>query len=305
MIYRGGPVMHSEKTYPIFWDPGHKLKSKTKSLISRYLKDTAHDSGKTTNVYSVLSQYTDGSGHAAYKQRFGGAFTDTHAYPKNDPNCLAFARYSTAWPPDTHCLDQSQIATELSRFIASRSLSTGMSSVYFIVTPSNVPVCNKSDLCATIDFCGFHDHVGSGRHAKLYALIPMTDNPDMRYAKGCGHPDGGAHVQEPNDDIGDVAINVISHELSETITDPLYGSGTSGHEPNQPAWLSGFDEVADKCQATGPASRWHDPHAFKPTLGGTASKGTLYDQLINGHRYYTQSDWSNKDGACKMRSGHG
>ena len=101
-----------------------------------------------------------------------------------------------------------------------------------------------------------------------------------------------------------MAINSISHELSETITDPLIGSPFTDPSSHQ-AWLSGYDEVADKCQLAGPASRWHDPHAYKPTLGGRASKGTLYTERINGHRYYTQSDWSNKAGACKMRSGHG
>ncbi len=301
--YAGGPVMHSEKTYSIFWDPGHKLKSKTKSLITRYLKDTAHDSGKTTNVYSVLSQYTDGSGHASYKQRFGGAFTDAHAYPKNDPNCLNQAYTFPQWPAGTHCLEDAQTRSELSRFISSHHLPTGMSSVYFVVTPNGVPVCSPTGTCNTV-WCAYHSHVGAGKHAKLYGVIPLSGTPGTSYAKHCGHADGGTRTQEPNGDVADVAINMISHELSETITDPLVGSSFSDPTSN-PAWTGGSGEVADKCEEAGPASLYHDPKAFKPVLGGRASKGTLYTQLINGHRYYTQSDWSNKAGACKMRSGHG
>ena len=301
MVNLGGPVMHSETTYPIFWDPGGKLHAKTKSLITQYLKDVAHDSGSQGNVYSVLSQYTDSSGHAAYRQRFGGAFTDTHAYPANDPSCLTYAYAYPPWPAGTPCLEQSQIVAELSGFISSHSLPTGMSSVYFIFTPDGVPVCQQSGLCNTT-WCAFHSHVGAGKQAKLYAVIPTSGTPGRSFAEHCGHNDGGTQVQEPNGDLADVAINMISHELSETITDPLVGSPFTDPSSHQ-AWLSGYSEVSDKCQDAGPAGFNHDPNAFLPVLGGSATKGTLYDQLINGHRYYTQSNWSNKDGACKMREG--
>ncbi len=310
--YFGGPVMHRETTYAIFWDPGHRFKTKTKDLITRYLRDVAHDSGKTTNVYSVLSQYTDsGGGHAAYKQTFGGAFTDTHAYPANASDCLLLARSVNPWPSGTRCLEQStayslpgknQVVDELSRVISAHSLPTGMATVYFMITPNNVPVCEPGGSCSGRDYCAFHDHAGSGSKTKIWAMIPMTGTPDESYTAGCGHDDGNAKVQEPNGDVADVAVNDVAHELSESITDPLVGRSFEDH--NAPAWTSGSDEVSDKCQTTGPLGPlWHDPNAFLPTLGGSASKGTLYTQLINGHRYYTQSNWSNKDGACKMREG--
>jgi hypothetical protein len=43
------------------------------------------------------------------------------------------------------------------------------------------------------------------------------------------------------------------------------------------------------------------PYAYLPTLGGNAGAGTLFDQLINGHPYYTQSEWSNGDNGCELR----
>lgn len=92
----------------------------------------------------------------------------------------------------------------------------------------------------------------------------------------------------------------MARELSEAITDPLVGR--SFEDRNGPAWTGGAGEVSDKCEAAGPAGFRTNPKAFKPVLGGNASKGTLYTRRINGHRYYTQSNRSNKDGACKMRS---
>jgi PKD domain-containing protein len=105
--------------------------------------------------------------------------------------------------------------------------------------------------------------------------------------------------QEPNGDPADCAINRMSHELSETITDPLSPSGWES--------TSTKNEVADECGVYGsfdPANDFN-PNAYAPTLGGNASAGTLYDQLINGHPYYTESEWSNGNSNCELRPSAG
>jgi chitodextrinase len=45
----------------------------------------------------------------------------------------------------------------------------------------------------------------------------------------------------------------------------------------------------------------YDKNAFLPTLGGSAESGTLFNQLINTHSYYLQSEWDNATSACLMR----
>jgi hypothetical protein len=62
LLYQGGPVMHHETTHALFWDPAGSFSSTTKNLLTRYLADVAHDSGQTTNEFSVLEQYSDSSG---------------------------------------------------------------------------------------------------------------------------------------------------------------------------------------------------------------------------------------------------
>ena len=71
----------------------------------------------------------------------------------------------------------------------------------------------------------------------------------------------------------------MSHEHNEAITDP-FGN----------AWLdSSGDEIADICA-------WN----FGTPLG-TASNGQPYNQLINGHEYELQQDYSNDGSRCLQR----
>jgi hypothetical protein len=61
LAYHGGPVLHTNKTYAIYWQPaGYSVSSNYQSLINRFFTDVAADSGKTTNVYYSDTQYTDG-----------------------------------------------------------------------------------------------------------------------------------------------------------------------------------------------------------------------------------------------------
>lgn len=48
-----------------------------------------------------------------------------------------------------------------------------------------------------------------------------------------------------------------------------------------------------------------NPDAYLPTLGGSEAAGTLFTQLINGHHYYLQSEWSNGNSNCEMRPSPG
>ena len=46
------------------------------NVINQYFADVAHDSGGSQNVYSVATQYSDGSGAIQYLSSVGGAFVD-------------------------------------------------------------------------------------------------------------------------------------------------------------------------------------------------------------------------------------
>ena len=80
-------------------------------------------------------------------------------------------------------------------------------------------------------------------------------------------------VQSPNNNLdGDVEISPTSHEINEAITDPDTATG----------WYdsSGF-ENGDECAYTYGFSR--------------GAPGSAFNQVINGHNYLTQEEFSNQD----------
>jgi PKD repeat protein len=301
--YHGGPVLHASAPYIVYWDPTggpNPIPWRTKSLITRYFTDLAADSGMATNVFAVARQYTDTTGFADYRQVFNPAtqvINDTQPYPSAGQCAEVNA---TA----TQCVTDTQIQNELERLITSQSLPKGLSGtppIYFVVLPSYVNECitfggatECSDGSAS-NFCAYHSF--SPTADALYAAIPTL--PLLTGPKGC-QVDGNTLVQEPNGDGADVVIKYLSHEFNETITDPQYGTGW---------WDNGSgNEDGDNCNFYSAAFdplNGSNPDAFKPTLGAPADTspgaGNLYNQLINGHQYYTQSEWSNSDFNCEMQ----
>jgi PKD repeat protein len=290
LTYHGGPVLQSTAPYLIFWLPtGESLPPGAQSLMSTYFADVAADTGRSTNVFGVGRQYYDGTGIADYVQTFsaGQVIVDTTNYPATDPeNCPDVNK--TYFPK---CLTDTQLQTEIAHVISARGLPRGNAiptPIYFLVTPANVNVCTDSFTCADNLFCAYHSTFDDQGSPIVYAAIPFflsADSSDKaQYAKTCQN-DGNAAIEEPNGNLADVAISYMSHEDNEAITDPF---GTGWFDDNPPN-----NENGDNCISS-----------FQPTLGGS-STGTLYDQLINGHAYYTQAEWSNGGSSCEMQPGAG
>ncbi len=70
---------------PIYWAPaGFSFPPSYKTLANQFVADVAVDSGKSSNVFAVDTEYTNGSGvHLAYKIYGGSAVSDTDAYPSS------------------------------------------------------------------------------------------------------------------------------------------------------------------------------------------------------------------------------
>jgi hypothetical protein len=311
LSYAGGPVVHSSAPYLVFWVPsGESIPASSQALMARFFVDVAADSGRPSNVFGVLRQYYDRHGFADYRERFNPArqlVVDQQPYPPRDAaNC---PDVSSTYPT---CISDSQIRSELQRLIGATRLPTAGKAgqefaanapIFFVILPGDVAFCHYTDQCTDRNLAGYHDEFADARgNAVLYAAIAM--NPEVGVTpppgiKGTCRGGGTDLPQEPNGDLGDCAINRISHELSETITDPVIPTGWSA-----PAT---FAEIADECALYGPfdPAMGFNPNAYLPTLGGNAAAGTLYDQLINGRPYYLQSEWSNGQHNCLQRAGRG
>ena len=264
LTYHGGPVMHSNTVYAIFWQPaGTSVSSAYKSIITGYLQNVANASGLATNVYSTSSQYTDGSGAAAYATTYGGAVTATDPLPNG-------CSYSGA----TTCVSRAAEEAEISQVAAAQGWQFSPTTMFMIFLPQNVAQCASSGNCAYTQYCAYHtayQDAGSGNVVQ-YANIP--------YPEFSGVPsftcDSGIHPN--NDAAGDAAVNLISHEHLETITDPLLD-----------AWYdaAGY-ENGDKCA-------WN----FGNSIGQTSYSG--YNEAIGSGTYYLQQEYDNSTSSCVQR----
>ncbi|MDQ2959855.1 MAG: PKD domain-containing protein, partial [Candidatus Dormibacteraeota bacterium] len=134
--------------------------------------------------------------------------------------------------------------------------------------------CSAGEVPSSLGvFCAYHQNTSLSRFL-IYANDPyVPGNP------GC---DDGNH---PNGLLSDgELIGGLSHEHNESITDPI---------PNV-AWTNGAganqgQENGDQCDGQ------------NGTPLGTAPNGATYNQVINGHFYWYQEEWSNQGHACLQR----
>jgi PKD domain len=281
MDYNGGPVMPSNTDYMLMWSP-QGLSAYPDGFvfgIAQYFHDLQRDSGGNQNVDSVGPQYNDLTGAVAdYNVRFGGVLVDRDPYPASQ--CPVNA-------PVTNCLTDGQIQQEIQSFVTSHHLPTDLSHEYFLLTPPHVESCFSNNPATNFDgcsagivpfntlaaYCAYHGNTTTSTMV-FYANMPYdADNP---------------HCQDfnyPNGLISDGEINGgLSHEHMESVTDPI---------PND-AWTNGAGadqglEVGDQC------------NRVRGTPLGTAPDGSPYNQVINGHFYWYQEEWSNYTHSCVQR----
>jgi hypothetical protein len=235
------------------------------SVINQYFADVAHDSGGTQNVYSVATQYSDGSGAIQYQSAFGGS------YVAHDP--LPASGCDDGFDP--YCLTDQQLQQEIQTVLTAKGWQGGLSHIFFLMTPNGVGSCGDASgiECSTNAFCAYHSAFGSSSLPVIYA----NESYEGPYP-GCTDPNTQGF---PNDTDADTTVNTISHEHNESITDPL-GNGWIGADQN---------ENGDLCA-----------YIYGNPLGGSPGS-TAWNQLIDNHKYSLQEEYSNVDSGCIQRPG--
>jgi hypothetical protein len=238
------------------------------TLINRYFTDVAHDSGGVNNVYSVGTQYYDSPPKTfiQYKSTFAGSYVTHDPLPPSGCNDGS----------DPYCLTDAQLQAEILNVMTAKGWTGGLTHEFFLMTPNGVGSCGDASgtQCSTNFFCAYHSAFGpSINEAIIYANEPY-EGPIV----GCSDPlDQGF----PNDTDSDTTINTISHEHNESITDPIGN-----------AWIaSDGNENGDLCA-----------YIYGNPLGG-AGVADSWNQVINGHHYSLQEEYSNIDHGCIQRSG--
>jgi len=289
LLFHGGPVMDTPSTgpviiTPIFWSPpGHRMSALYKLILTTYLGDVALASGQNSNVFSVAKEYFGNNGQIRYQLRLGLPILDSHPLPAD--GCQGASTDTTGIYADNSgynaCLDDDQVQAETNRVTAARGLPNNLSHIYVMYLPKHVESCffagsttTAANACTinyqpSAAYCAYHNQANS---SAIYANMPY---PIYLSKAGftCGTEKNFGVIESPNGNPdADVEISPTSHEISESITDPDTLTG----------WYdsSGF-ENGDECA-----------YVFGQTQG---SPGHLYNQVINGLRFLTQEEFSNRD----------
>jgi len=296
LLWWGGPVMGTAATgpitvTPIFWNPpggGHPMNSDYKKLVTQYLSNVAAASGTSSNVFSVATEYSDSTGSINYNIKLGTPIDDSHPLPPN--GCTVAANDTSGIYADgtgyNACIDDDQITGEIQRLITANGLpQNDYSHIYVLYTPKHVESCfapgsSVTNNGCTINhqvtaaYCAYHSMMGNNwpNFGTIYANMAYPI-----YSSGtgftCGSDAGGGTLQSPNHNLdADTEVSPTSHEIIEAITDPNVFNG----------WYddTGF-EIGDDCAYVYGAM--------------TGKAGQQYNQVINGQKYLTQEELSNKD----------
>lgn len=268
---------------PVYWLPtGFSLPTTYTSLINQFVADSAADSGKLTNVYSALTQYTkSGGAHLKYKIHTGVPVIDTNPFPANGCSPDSGTIYNTG-TGYTRCITNAQLLAEAKTFTNARSLpNTDLAHEYMYFLPKGLETCFTSSngaqggtcsINANGGFCGYHAFSAPPLVADMnYAVV---DSPlGWTCSSDAGSNTGGN--QSPNGNIdADSEISITSHEINETITDP---EGTAWYD-------AAGNENGDDCA-----------YVFGDSLSFQGTAGAKYNQTINGHHYFIQTEFSNND----------
>jgi hypothetical protein len=280
-------VQHAEKLYLLFWMPtGHQIPSAYRSGLGTWLTEMANQDWSTGGPISVTQQYYDLTGPSNAKNfvstgvQNGGTLVDTHAYPAS--GCPAYTDAAI-------CLTDSQIQTEVANYVNAHSLPTGLGVQYYVMTPYNVGSCFDSagTSCAYTSYCGYHGNFTNSAHTILYADMPWAYNVngcDVNLAFGAGYA---------NADAIDPVVGVFSHELAETMTDPIVNPGATGWW--QPSGTDGGYEIGDKCAYI------YGSGGFGSTTGLPNNGLGFYNYTPSGDQYLMQWEFSNQNSTCISR----
>jgi hypothetical protein len=243
MVDNGGPVIPTSTTYAIWWGKPSDFPSDAVQGVDDFLRDL-----DGSDYLGIADQYMRGN---KAHTRFGGNLFD----------------YSAPAPFDAQG-SADPLATELLNVLQAYGMSPDLTAVYLVYTSNYPSIAEQSG------FCAFHGYVTENPGTPPLAEIAYV--PNVAAAQdSCGldlsiedpffSPDAYSRGTRS-------MINMTTHELMETITDPLF---TSWYAPNG-------NEIGDPCI-----------FIFQTNVP------------IEDDKRRIQEIWSNQAGGCAPGSGRG
>jgi hypothetical protein len=250
VTYQGGQVVEMAESHAVYLLPnGHCDVSQCWGNPEGFLRDFGR-----SEFSHVLDQYV--------------GRTDNNRYTVGQHAKISFTPSSTP-------LTDNDIVSYV-HAVASRTGGTGYNHIYHVFLPQGTDecfdntftVCYSPDNNATFFFCAYHGSADfSDIGHVLYSVEPYQN------VFGCSDPPG-----TPNGQLVDSTNDVLSHELSETISDPD-GDAWWNATPSVTG-LQG-EEIGDECVFIVPPA-FGDPSVF----------------TIGRHLYAVQLEYSNSVHGC-------
>lgn len=271
---------------PVYWVPAgsrYSMPASYENLINQFIADASVDNGAVNNVFAALTQYTDAT-HTRIQPQIaaGPPVTDSSPFPAS--SCIPDT--GTIWKDGTtysKCITNDQLVTEAKSFTTANGLpNQDLAHLYLYFLPEGVETClgnsngASGGICsinANPGFCGYHAFIAPPLVANFNFAVVDSPTNHWTCSSDAGSNTGGN--QSPSNNIAaDTEIGVVSHEISETITDPTGGAWLDSH---------GF-EVGDEC-----AYIYGDSSTFQ------GPPGRYFNQTIHNHHYFIQEEFSNDD----------
>jgi hypothetical protein len=258
LYHSGGSIMRTATIYSIFWIPPHlqnggatSLSASYQNLMSRLASDYPANGidNNNTEYFQIIGsakKYVRNAGSN------GGVYVDTSALPSS--GCS-----DSATPGN--CITDVQIQTEIKTVMSLKGWTGGLNHIFLLYTSSGEGSCfaSNSNSCAYVQYCAYHSFISASSPPVIYGNVPY-DNTTVCQTAGTPSPNGFPAA--------DTAMTASSHEVSESITDPLLN-----------AWFtSNGSEIGDLCAYDYGANTWDSGKA---------------NQAWNGHFYELQTEFDN------------
>jgi PKD repeat protein len=225
LLYFGGPVVHSTNVVLVEWGPDVRASyANPSSGDPAFFQYLSSQDGATSDIGGVLAQYMDTTRHnSANHFNYLGAVQINPSVAPTPPGKVLDAQVQTV------------LENQIKGGVLPAPSGNGLTTLYVVLFPPGDNVCFDSSSCAYGNggFCAYHGSFKmSGTPTQVLYTAQVDNGPGTPNDGGCG---GNAT------DLGN-QTSVVSHEVAETINDPL----------NQVASWYDYNfngEIADKCDA--------------------------------------------------------
>jgi hypothetical protein len=271
LLYHGGPIMRNPTLYAIFWEPPALQNGAPTSIPLHYAQ---------VNIFLVADYPFHGidNNNTQYFQTagttktfilnagsLGGFVFDTSPYP---------ASGCTDSLTPGNCITDAQIQAEIQKVMRSKGWTGGLNNQFLLFTSKGEGSCfdSSSTSCAYVGqngYCAYHGSTPTSPPI-IYSNMPFSE---LSVCQNLGQP-------SPNGDpVADAETSVATHEITESITDPLVNVNS--------AWFTARgNEIGDLCNFNYGTNTW------------TSMVANDANHLWNGRFYEVQQEFDNHASRC-------